>query len=394
MENRDEHEVWWTDLDALQIVGNSAYGGAVPVIFSLMEAMDELGVRPVLLATYPAVVKAAERSGWVVWEFPGIVREPRLLRDLWAAIRLARELKLRKISIVHTHTSKGGMVGRLAAQLARCEVIIHHTHGFYHSGMKPGLGRWAMKRLEWLFARLDDAQVFVNTAEVEIAVSEGIVPRSKAYVLFNGVEDPLRGGAPDCSAFRSRWGIPEDVQLVGCVARLAIEQKGTDTALKTFARLLQRVPDAWLVLVGEGEDREVVERLSEDLGVRDRVTITGHLDSAGQLYACFDACFTPSRREGQSISVLEAMACATPVVTTKIPGTLDLVLDGETGILCPVDDAESMCEALVSLLVNPAEARAMGEAGHERYRSMFTTEAFHARAVDFYKEVLGKGPFR
>lgn len=375
-------------LEAVQLIGNSAYGGAVPVVFGIMDVTAELGMKPVLLATHPEVVGAARSRGYAVWEFPGIVREPHPLRDFGVALRLAIALRRRGVRVLHTHTSKGGMVGRLAGRLAGCDVVLHHTHGFYHSGLAPGVKYRTMWGLEWLFARMDDFQVFVNTNEAREAADSGLVPAKKIRVVFNGVEDPRSSTRWNPSVVRTRWGVPPEAPLVGCVSRLDIEQKGLDIGLKTFALVLQEVPDARLMVVGAGDDRGTLEDMAASLNIEDRVIFTGHVDGAGSLHECFDVSFAPSRREGQSISVIEAMACSRPVVTTAIAGTMDLVEDGSTGVMCSVDDTEAMADAITGLLGDPRARERIGSAARLRYERLFTREAFVARVRTLYNEAL------
>jgi len=379
---------WYTGLEAVQLIGDSEYGGAVPVVFGIMDATEGLGMRPVLLATNPRVVAAAQAQGREVWQFPGIVRRPRPIRDFTTAIRLAVALRKRRVRILHTHTSKGGMIGRLAGRLAGCDLVIHHTHGFYHSGLRPGVLRGFMYLLERFFARLDDYQVFVNTTEASDAADSGLVPRSKVKVVFNGVADPTENVDLDVAQMRSSWSIPDGSTVIGNVCRLATEQKGLDTCLRAFAAVRYRAPHAHMVLVGDGEDRHSLEGLADDLGVADAVHFVGYLPDAGALHLAFDITFAPSRREGQSVSVIEAMACGRPVVTTRIPGTNDLVLDGVTGLLTEVDDVDEMSKKLESLIRDPDRCRRLGAAARSKYESTFTLEEFHLRITRFYLECL------
>ena len=182
-----DRDTWWSGLLAVQVVGHSAYGGGVPIIFAIMEATASVGLKPLLLATHPDVVEAARGAGFDVWEFEGIVREPHPLRDFVVAVWLARALRARGVKIVHTHTSKGGMVGRLGAWLAGCPLIVHHTHGFYHVGLPPGLRRFAMETLERAFAHMSDYQVFLSECEATLAVERRIVPEEKVRVIPNGI---------------------------------------------------------------------------------------------------------------------------------------------------------------------------------------------------------------
>lgn len=386
----DAARPWWEGAEVVQIVGHSAYGGGVPVIFEIMKVTRELGMRPVILATHPDVVRAARREGLDVWEFPGIVREPRPFRDLLTSVRLAAALKRRGVKIVHTHTSKGGMVGRLGAWIAGCDLVIHHTHGFYHAALKPGVRRSVMIALERVFARLSDIQVFVNSAQARHARDDGIVPHERIRIVFNGVPEPDAPSSEEISRLRRSWGLRPGGGVIGIVCRLDIVTKGLDDALNAFARVVSERPDTVLVITGSGDDRDRLEALVRTMGLSDSVRLIGHVERAGKLNRAFDVTFAPSRREGQSISVMEAMACDAPIVATRIDGTADLLIDRKSALLVDVGDVGGMATALLTLLDDHALADGLGAGAGERYRSRFTVECFDAAMRDVYRDALEK----
>jgi glycosyltransferase involved in cell wall biosynthesis len=377
----------WRGAEVVQLMGDTAFGGGAHVVLGICDACRSLGLKPVVLATNPELAGWMEQHGVEVWRFPGIVREPRPIHDLATAVRLSRALKGRGVRIVHTHTSKGGMVGRLGARLAGCPVVIHHTHSLYPTSMAPGPKRMAMMALEAFFARLDDLQVFVNSAEESSAVEKGVVPRARARLAPNGIHDPVRDGVPDPIEVRSRLGLPAGARLVGTVARLAPD-KALDVGIEAFSRIAATHPGLCYVIFGEGEDRDRLEELVRDLDLTGRVHLPGHDPDAARLGAVLDIVLFPSRREGQSISLMEAMACGTPIVATDILGNVDLLRDGETALVCPVDDAASMAAAMERLLTDPGLAERLGTAARERFETEFTYDRFLTRIRALYAEAL------
>lgn len=365
------------------------YGGSVPIVLDIMDVTASLGMKPVLLATDPSIVSVAEERGIEVWPFPGIVRRPRPVHDLLTAWRLSRALRARGIRVVHTHTSKGGMVGRLGARLAGCDVVIHHTHGFYHAGLRPGLRRSAMVALERIFGWLDDRQVFINSQEFDDAVTAHISKPRQARLVFNGISDV--GELPtDPETLRRQWGVPEHGLVVGSVSRIDFEQKGLDVGIEAFRMLLDAGVDAWWVIAGTGADRDELVRLAEECGVAERVRLLGHVPGAGVLNRAFDVNFAPSNREGQSVSLLEAVACGTPVVTTRIAGNLDVTIDGSTALLAEAGDPAGMADALRRMLQDRALAQQLASAAHERYERLFTIRAFSERIRRLYLDAFGE----
>lgn len=379
---------WWVGQEAVQIVGHSAAGGGVPVIFAVMDATAELGMVPVVLATHPDVVDMARADGRSVWEFPGIVREPHVIGDLLTAFRLAAALRRRGVRIVHTHTSKAGMVGRLAARIAGCDLVLHHTHGFYHAGLRRGLKRALMRGLERFFGRLDDRQVFINSSEFDSAVAERIASPEQARLCFNGIAEPVLAAA-DRAQVRAMFGLPLDAPIVGTVCRIDFEQKGLDAGLAAFALVARRDPETLWAVAGAGEDLPRLEHMVADAGLSDRVILLGRIAVGASLHRAFDVTFAPSRREGQSVSALEAMACGTAVVTTRIPGNSDLIEDGRSGVLVEVDDVASMADALVDLLDSPESRASLGREARASYERAFTRDAMVARVQALYREALG-----
>lgn len=378
----------WQGWEVVQLVGNSAYGGGVPIIFGLMDACAKVGLHPTLLASHPDVVAAAKAKGLDVWEFHGIERQPQPLRDLMAACRLARALRRRRVRIVHTHTTKGGMVGRLAAWLAGCDVVIHHTHGFYHTGLHPGWRRTAMQALERVFARFGDFQVFLTVAEAEQAVAQRIVPAHKVRVVPNGIFDPRASISPARSALLREWSLPADCVLVGTVSRLDIEQKGLDAGLRAMREVVNEIPNAYYVIVGKGEDEAHLREMAHALGIQRNVRFVGHRDDAASLPSVFDVCLYPSVKEGQSISVLEAMAWGRPLVVTRIMGTSELVDHGRSALVCEPGDFLRMADAVIRLIREPTLAAQLGRGARQRYDATYTWESFMARAESVYIDML------
>lgn len=384
--NTTELPAGWKGREVVQLVGHSAYGGAVPVIFAIMRATAELGLRPVLLASHPDVIEAAHAEGLEVWRFEGIVREPRPVHDLSTSLRLSKALRARGTSILHTHTSKGGMVGRLAGRLARTPAVIHHTHGFYHSGLPSGPRKAAMRLLESAFSPMADVQVFLNPAEMETALSQGVVRPSKAKLIPNGIPAPEPCGAEACQEVFGALGVRHGAPLVGTIARLAIEAKGLDVGMRAFAHVLRVRPDARWVIVGKGADEGELRAMARSAGIAQSVVFAGHLEHAARLNSCFDVVFAPSRREGQSVSIMEAMAVGSAIVSTRIPGNSGLI-DESCARLVDSGDAQAMATALVGLLDSPDERESLADAAKRRYAERFTLERFDSDIKALYVEV-------
>ena len=292
-------------------------------------------------------------------------------------IRLVRE---RRIDVIHSHGKGAGLYGRLAAWWTGIAAI-HTFHGIHHERYpRPYL--W----LERCLARHSYAVVHVSPSQAGQAGSLGLAPERRSLVIANAT-DPARIRAAAAREPLSRealgWG-PEALVL-GTVARFDAV-KGLDVLLRAFARTLERLPAARLLVVGDGPEAAALRALAGSLALGDRVTFTGAVADAARCLPVLDLYVSASRREGLPLAVMEAMACGLAVLATRVPGHVDLVEEGVTGVLVPADDPAALCAAAVTLLQDPARRRAMGAAGRQRVEAHFTMAPMVSRVAALYRE--------
>jgi len=195
----------------------------------------------------------------------------------------------------------------------------------------------------------------------------------------------------DVSAARASLGL-DQARVILTVGRLT-PRKGIDTVIRALPSVIERVPNAVYMVVGEGEDRERLEALARETGVEDHVLFEGSVPFS-QLPSTYNLCdvfVTPSRSappsvEGFGIVFLEANACGKPVIGARSGGIPDAIVDGETGLLVEPDDEPGLAEALVSLLSNPERCRALGEAGRARVEQACTWDVAHAHLFQAMSE--------
>ncbi len=331
----------------------------------------------------------AESEGVKLVRVPSLVRAVRPHRDLaalWACYRLIRE---ERFDLVHTHTSKAGIVGRLAARLAGRPRIVHTPHGHvfygYFGPITTRLFVWA----ERLMARWTDAIVTLTDREAEEHLAWGVGRPSQFVTIFSGTPTPEGAGpAPPAerSARRKALGLPENGPLIGSVGRLD-PVKGHGTLVRAFARVLGQHPDAHLVLAGEGECRPACEALARELGAGERVRFLGWRDDVKELLGAMDLFVLPSLNEGMGRAVVEAMAAGLAVVATRVGGVPQVVAEGVTGVLVPPEDPASLAEAIGRLLSRPGERQAMGQAGRQRAPA-FSAERMCEELDALYRRLL------
>jgi len=194
-------------------------------------------------------------------------------------------------------------------------------------------------------------------------------------------------GVGEGADVRVELGMPADVPLVGVVSRLT-EQKGHAYLLDAFAEVIQALPSAHLLVVGDGELRPALERQAARLGLQDSVTFTGRRADVPRIMMALDVLAMPSLWEGFGLVLLEAMAAGKPVVASRVSAIPEIVADGETGLLVPPKDPAGLARALLILLRHPAQAREMGRRGRQRLEQQFTATCMVEQTRAVYESLI------
>jgi glycosyltransferase involved in cell wall biosynthesis len=295
--------------------------------------------------------------------------------DLWppAIVALARTVRRERPGVLQLHDPHAVTAGLLAARLA--------------GGVPVVATRRVDFPLRGPFSRMKYAsceRVIAVSRNVASIVERGGVPRERIRLVHDGVPDrsPAAGGRQVLAAL----GIPAGAPVIGNVAAFA-GHKDHATLLEAMALLGPRVPQARLVLAGEGELRPRLEALVRERGLAARVVFAGFRQDLDALVPAFDIFCLSSHLEGLGTSLLDAMAFGLPVVATAAGGIPDAVEDGVTGRLVPPGDAAGLAEALAEMLADAGRRRAMGEAGRRRFLERFTAERMVEATLHVLEEV-------
>jgi glycosyltransferase involved in cell wall biosynthesis len=312
------------------------------------------------------------------------------LADLAALAALVRHFRAVRPHLVHTHTPKANLLGRLAARLAGVPVVVATEHGFYFYGMN-GFRRRFWAWLAWLGARWSDRIFLINAEDMETARREGICRPGQSIHLAGGVGVDLDRFVPDSSvaAARAALSLPVDALVVGMVGRLTFE-KGYDDFFRAAVTVHQALPQARFLVVGPADSQEEAEfrHLVESLGLAAVVTFAGMRTDMPAIYPAMDLVCLPSRREGLPVVLMEAAAMGLPSVASDIRGCRDVLDDGVTGLLTPPDDAKSLAAAILALLADPKRRQRMGQAARRRAEAMFDQRLVFARVESEYRRLL------
>jgi len=315
--------------------------------------------------------------------------------DLLALLRLVRFFATERFDIVHTSTPKAGLLGAVAARLARVPIRIHTYTGQPWVVLR-GLARRAVRLGDRVIATLDTHCYADSVSQREFLVREGVVAETKLSVLgagsIGGVDlkrfDPGIWRREQGPATRAALSIPEDARVIVFVGRVT-RDKGITELVSAFNLLDHGGAGIDLVLVGPLEPerdplpREVVERISGN----PRIHLVGFTDQPEKYLGIADVFCLPSYREGFGTAVIEAAAMGVPAVVTSIVGLVDAVVAGDTGLFVPPRDSEALASALSALLADAEATRRLGEAARRRASLMFDAERVDSLVVHEYRRL-------
>jgi glycosyltransferase involved in cell wall biosynthesis len=268
---------------------------------------------------------------------------------------------------------------------------VHTFHGHVLRGyFDPGRTA-AFRAVERNLARVTTRLVAVSPEVRDDLVGLGVAPVEKFSVIRLGIDLDARieGGLGDKSRLRQLFGVPEDAFVVGWIGRMTAIKNLPDV-VSAFARLRERGVDARLCLVGDGPDRELVERTAHELGVSRDVLFVGYQRDVAPYYGLFDVLLLASGNEGTPVVAIESLAAGTPVVSTAVGGVPDVVEHGTDGFLAPAGDVEALAAALERLARNPELRVEMGQAGRARTLPRYRVERLVDDIDSLYRVLLAE----
>jgi glycosyltransferase involved in cell wall biosynthesis len=319
-------------------------------------------------------------------------REISPLRDLVATVRLAWLIRRERPDILHTHTAKAGTVGRVAALLAgrrRPRIVVHTFHGHVLRGYFGPVRSWFFLLLERWLASRTTALIAVSPQVRDDLVALGVAPPERFVVIRLGIELGERVAPEQNGRAESRryLGIEPDRFAVGWIGRMTAVKR-TDDVLVAFKRLRDEGVDAVLCMVGDGPDRQDLERRAHELGIVRDTLFLGYQEDVAPFYAAFDALVLPSSNEGTPVSAIEALAAGRPVVATRVGGVPDVVQEGDDGFLVEPGATDDLADRLAQLARDPELRERMGRAGRERVLPRYAVERLVDDVDRLYRSLL------
>ena len=379
----------------LHVITRMVLGGAQENTLLTVEGLDRTDRWDVTLAAGDAsgpeghLLERARASTRLV-EIPELRRNVNPYYDAVALWKLYRLMRRERYDIVHTHSSKAGVLGRVAAWLTRTPVVVHTLHALVIHERQP----WAVNRtwraVKRLMGPLTDHYVSVADAVTDGAVAARVAPRERFSTIRSGMElDWFLEAAADPAAARRELGVPDGVPVVGKIARL-FPLKGHDELIDAWPAVVARHPDARLLLVGDGVLRDHLVERARSMGILDSIVFAGLVprERIPAAIAAMDVLVHTSLHEGLARVLPQALAMGRPCVSVALDGAPEVVVDGETGLLVPPRDPAAVADAISRLLDDPELRARMGAAGRRLVDPAFRAETMVSEIADLYEELL------
>ncbi|MTV24477.1 glycosyltransferase family 4 protein [Nitriliruptoraceae bacterium ZYF776] len=370
----------------LHVIGDSEFGGGSRVILAVAAGARDAGHEVEVLTTDARFQEALEARGIRVVDRDWVRRQPHPVRDARGVAALTRYLRQGRHDLVHTHTTRGGVLGRLAGHRAGTPIVVHTAHGFAVAERDARWKQRAVFAVERVAARWCDHVVAVSHHHARWAADEGVRPRGSLRVIPNGVPAPAPAGPLPLPGRRG--------PIVVHVGRIA-PGKGVDVLLDAFTDLRRgdgQGADAHLVVAGDGPAMPALTEQARLLGLGDDVTWLGHRDDVPAVLAAADVVVLPSLREGLSLALLEAMAAARAIVATDLGGTAEALVGGRAGVLVPPGDAGAVTAALRELLADPDRRTRLAARALAEFEARYRLERMVGAYRDLYAELGAATP--
>lgn len=323
---------------------------------------------------------------------PELVRPVHPRKDLLALRKLKRIFRERKPDIVHTHSGKAGVLGRLAAAQAGVPVIVHTIHGPSFGAFQGQFANWLFRTAELRAARVTTHFVTVADAMRDQYLAAGIGKPDQYTRIFSGFPlEPFLNAQSD-PALRARYGLKPDDIVIGKIARL-FKLKGHDTLFTIAPDLVRACPQIKFLLVGDGAWRGRFAAMARDSGLQDRFIFTGLVppDQIPSLLGIMDILVHLSEREGLARALPQALAAGKPIVALDCDGAREICRDGETGFLIRQGHLNGLTERLLLLARNPALRAELASRGREFVQANFAVEQMIENLHGLYQRLTTAG---
>lgn len=331
----------------------------------------------------------SQRVADIFHPLPHLAHPIRPLQDLRALLSIVQLLSREKFDIVHTHSSKAGILGRWAARIAKVPVVVHTIHGFPFHDFMPAWQRQLYINLERSARPFTDFFITVSELNRLEAAKLGILSLENSQTIYSGINFSKLDRPFNLPEIRQQLGIPHGWQTIVMVGRLD-PQKAPHYLIEAFAQVVKQHPETLLLLVGEGELQPTLQMQAEKLGIANQVKFLGLREDIPEILTVADVFSLSSLWEGLGRAMTEAMLLGKPVVVPNIYGIPEIVHHGETGLLFPVGDTERLAAHLSYLLQHPEAGYHMGQNAKKLTRKLFDADYMVQQIERVYERLLSQ----
>lgn len=380
-------------IKTIQIVGNSKFGGATYLILKWCKYLLSQGCRvDVLSSDKKTIIELNKIKGIRVVDNIYIPREISITTDIKAFFELVSLLRHEKYDVVHTYTATPGFLGRICARITGVSAIFHHQAGWTVTDFSPLFERLLYTPLEYLATLASTKGICVSYAVSHQANQLHIAPKNRLVTICNGIDpEPfiIATENNDGKAFRRELNIPSDKLLIGTTGRLA-PQKDNESLILAIKYLSENNPELpiKLLLAGDGSDRIRLKNIVNNYGLKEYVCFLGFYSDIPKLLAAIDIFVSPSLREGLSISIMEAMAAAKPIITTSILPNLELIEDEVNGLIVPPKSPANIAHEILRLINDKYLAKRCAVNARRKILNYYTIERTFKETWDLYSKSI------
>jgi glycosyltransferase involved in cell wall biosynthesis len=326
---------------------------------------------------------------------PELVRPVHPFKDFIALRKLEKILREQKPDLVHTHSGKAGILGRLAAKRARVPIIIHHIHGPSFGKFQSAPANFIFTAAEKYAARATNHFFVSANAMTRIYLAAGIGKNSMFTRIFSGFNVQPFLAVKNDLALREKLKIPGDAFVIGKIARL-FKLKGHDDLLRAFAKILPQVPNARLLFVGDGSLRTQLENRAREMNLSGKVIFAGLVppNEVARYVGIMDCVTHLSSREALSRALPQALAAAKPIVAYDFDGADEICLENETGFLVRTGEIETVVDKILLIAKNPELREKFGARGQNFVRENFSVEKMVNDQYNIYLKLAAERGLR
>lgn len=378
-----------TRIKVAHIITKLELGGAQQNTLYTVSHLDRAAFEPILISGTGGILDddARKLDGVRAFFVPDLIRAINPIKDFRAFIALWRILRAEKPQIVHTHSSKAGILGRWAAFFARVPVIIHTFHGYGFHDFQSLPVKWMYIFLEFISAPIADKLIVVTNEDIAKGLRYFIGSKDKYQVIRSGIDTKKYAMPANCTAIRAELEISAGVPVITTIGPFK-PQKNLPDFIRVAALVKKHVPSALFLIVGDGSGRPELESLIRDNGLTGSVSLLGWRRDIDRILAASDLFVMTSLWEGLPRAILEAMCTGLPVVANAVDGVKEIIVDGETGYLIEPRAVATMADRIVSLFKAPDACLRFGEAGKQRISEQFDINFMVIQQERLYTDLM------